>query len=220
MIHNLAQKRWILFIFGIFISIYVKADTWEPQSIKAYYSDNKQYKLVVYPTVIPEKYNHWKYYKSNKYPQTKRILRKKEKFMKSLTAQDTILIHCRAELYQIKNTDSTLIWNRPLLNNICPVHAIVADDGSSIATFDNWFSRGYGVNVFVVYNENGDALKTYKLEEITPYPLNDYKISISSLHWLKEAVYNGNDRILIVFKTEDGKITKKNYNANLLTFEE
>lgn len=215
----LRHPHYVLILTGILVSMIAKADFWESPSVKIYYSENKEYKLVITPKLTPDNYYLWDYYKSNKHPQTKKILRKKEKFLQNISEQDTIRIPCTAELYRMKGADSVLIWKRPLLNEFCPVYAIVADDGSSIATFDNWYSIGYGVNVFVVYNEKGNAEKTYKLEEISPFPLNDYSMSISSLYWRKDVRYIDTDRIEIIFETDDNKTTKRIYNLKRLEFE-
>lgn len=196
-----------------------KADTWDNPRVKTYYSENKEFKLIITPQKTSNKYYLWNYYNTNKHPQSKKILKQKEKFMRSISEHDTIRIPCTGELYQINGTDSVLIWKRPLLNEVCPVYAIVANDGSSIATFDNWYSTGYGVNVFVVYDEKGNAKKTYKLEEITPFPLNDYMMTISSLHWNAGGKYIDNERIEIVFKTEDDREEKRIYNIKKLEFE-
>lgn len=210
---------YVLTLIGVFVSMVAKADIWELPSVKTYYSENREFKLIVTPKIEPLKYYAWIYYKDNGHPQTKKILRKKKKFMQSITAQDTIMIHCTAELYRMQGSDSTLVWKRTLLNDVCPVNAIIANDGSSIATFDNWYFMGYGVNVFVVYDEKGDAKKTYKLEEITPFALNDYPRSISSIYWREIVEYVENDKIKIVFKTEDKKEVTKIYNIKQLEFE-
>jgi hypothetical protein len=216
---HLRQLHYLLILSGLLVSVIAKADTWDNPRVKIYYSDNKEFKLIITPEMTSDKYYLWDYYKNNKHPQTKKILRQKEKFMRNISDQDTIRIPCTAELYRMKGADSVLIWKRPLLNEFCPVYAIVADDGSSIATFDNWYSIGYGVNVFVVYNEKGNAEKTYKLEEISPFPLNDYSMSISSLYWRKDVRYIDTDRIEIIFETDDNKTTKRIYNLKRLEFE-
>lgn len=215
----LRHPIYLLILFGLLVSMIAKADTWDIPRVKTYYSDNKKFKLIITPKQTSDKYYLWNYYKSNNHPQTKKILRKKEKFMRSISAQDTILIPCKGELYRIEGTDTILIWERTLLNDVCPVYAIVANDGSSIATFDNWYSTGYGVNVFVVYDEKGNAKKTYKLDEISPFPLNDYSMSISSLYWRKDVRYIDNEKIEIVFATDDNKTTKRIYNLKRLEFE-
>jgi len=196
-----------------------KADVWANPKVMTFFSENRQFKLIIKPEIVPDKYYLWNYYKSNKHPQTKRGLRKKEKFMQNISRQDTVLIPCTAELYRVNGADSVAIWKRPLLNRICPVYAIVANDGSSIATFDNWYSTGYGVNVFVVYNEKGDVKSTYKLDEISPFPLNDYMGTISSLHWNLGNKYIDNERIEITFGTKQDKQKKRIYNTKYLKFE-
>ncbi len=215
----LRHPHYLLILFGLLISIVVKADIWDNPRISTYYSENKEFKLIITPKMSSDKYYLWHYYKSNRHPQTKKILRKKEKFMRNISDQDTILIPCTAELYRMKGTDSLLIWKRTLWNDVCPVNAIVANDGSSIATFDNWYSTGYGVNVFVVYDETGNAKKTYKLEEISPFPLNDYMMSISSLHWNNAERYIDNGKIEIVFVTENNRQITRIYNTKNLAFE-
>ena len=135
--------------------------------------------------------------------------------MRDILGQDTIETPCTAELYR----DSVLIWKRKLLNDNCPVHAIIANDGSSVATFDNWYMTGYGENIFVVYNEKGDAKKTYKLDEISPYPLNDYPMSMSSIYWRSEVKFIDNERIEIIFETEMKDFTQKIYNVKRFEFE-
>ncbi len=216
----LRHINYVLSIFGILVLMITMADEWELPRVETYYSENKQYKLVITPKYTPDKYYKWNYYKSNKHPQTKKLLRKEEKFMSNISGNDTIQIPCIAGLYRINETDSVLIWQKSMLNDDCPVFAIVANDGSSIATFDNWFSTGYGVNVFVVYNEKGEAQRTYKLEEISPYPLNDYPMSITRICWRNEVRFIDNERIEIVFETQKKLQTIRVYNTKSLKFEE
>jgi len=215
----LRHPHYLLILLGIFVSMIAKADVWDSPKVKTYYSENKKFKLIITPKIIPDKYYQWHYYKSNRHPQTQRILRKKGKFMATIMRQDTTLTPCTAELYQINGEDSVLIWRKSLLNDVCPVNAIIANNGSSVATFDNWYSTGYGVNIFVIYDDNGNAKKTYKLEEITPFPLNDYMMSISSLHWNKGERFIDNERIEVIFGTEDNKQTTRIYNIQNLDFE-
>ena len=215
----LRHRIYMLILFGILVSTTAIADTWDNPKVKTFYSDNKELKLIIAPRKASDKYDLWDYYKSNNYPQTKKVLRKKEKFMQSISAQDTVLIPCTGELYWIKGTDSVFIWKRTLLNDVCPFNAIVADDGSSIVTIDNWYSKGYGVNIFVVYDEKGNAKRTYKLEEISPFSLNDYQMSISSIIWYEKVEYIEKNRIELVFETRDKRKKTMIYNMEKLEFE-
>ena len=232
------MKRFFyaLMIIGVLFPKIVKADEWLVPYVGVYYSENKEYKLIVIPTFVPPKYYRYSY-KSNKHPKSKRLLRKKEELEQQITP-------CIAELYRISETGSILIWNKPLLNDICPVHAIVTNDGSSVATFDNWYSMGYGENVFVVYDENGEAKKSYELKEISPFPIDYYLKSVVSIWWNKSGILDtydslllwrnkdtlpsyiandcrfiDNERIEIVFETRENIQKKRVYNVKSLEFE-
>ena len=209
----------ILGLLLLFTTEICKADSWAPYKTKEYYSENKEYKLVVTPRFTPKKYYDWVYFKQTANIHNKVIDRKRKKFFDNLTENDTVLIPCHGKLFCITGTDTVLIWERKLLNDICPASAIVSNDGSSIITFDNWFSNGYGGNVMVGYNEKGDAKKTYSLSEISPYPLNDYFTSISSIWWKSDAKFIDNEKIVIEFYTEKKETIKRIYNTRLLEFE-
>lgn len=204
----------LFFTYGI-----STADSWGPCKIKVYHSENNKYKLIVTPRFVPDKYFEWDSFRKRAEIYNKAIDRKRAKFFKSLEEKDTVIIPCSGKLILIEGTDTTLVWERKLLNEISPVSAIVANDGSSVVTFDNWFSYGYGKNVMVVYNEKGDAKRTYSLSDISPYALNDYFTSVSSIWWRAGAKYIDNDRFGIEFHTELKDTTTRIYNAKLFEFE-
>lgn len=216
----MSKNTIILGLLLLFSTGIVKADMWADYKVTEYFSVNKKYRLVVTPTFTPEKYFKWKSLKMTEAVDNKSIDKRRAKFFKTLTAKDTVLIPCYGRLFCITGTDTVLIWERKLLNDICPVSAIVSNDGSSIVTFDNWFTNGYGRNVMVVYNEKGDAKRTYSLSEISPYPLNDYYTSISSIWWKSYAKFIDNEKIEIEFCTEKKQKTKILYNTKYLEFEE
>ncbi len=216
------MKRTIIYPLLLFLSISFtgKADVWTKPAVKEYYSQNKTYKFVVYPSVTPDKYEEWHKYRIIDSKLSKAEQKKKERFFSDLTASDTVLVPCTGILYHISGDDTVKIWERKLLNAVCPVNANVSDDGSSVVTFDNWYSNGYGMNVMVVYNGKGDAKRTYKLEEITPYPLNDYFTSISSIWWDAGTRFIDKDRIEISFQNEKHVVKKRIYNTKEYAFED
>jgi hypothetical protein len=184
----------------IFIASFqtLSADFWLPSEIRRYFSDNHLYYLEIYPAQIPDKYYEWKSAKP----------KKKSKF----TAKDTTIIQCCAKLYKVSENDTTQVWERNLVNRFAPVDAVVSNDGQYVVTFDNWYHVGYGADVMVVYNHNGDLRKMYSLQDISPFPVNDYLRSVSSIHWRQDAKFLSNEELEISFVDKDGYIKRRIYN--------
>jgi hypothetical protein len=78
----------------------------------------------------------------------------------------------------------TKVWEVPLVNEVAPVRALVANGGGHIVTFDNWHSVGFGDNVVVIYRGDGSLVRAMKLTDILP---EDYvralPTSVSSMWW-------------------------------------
>jgi hypothetical protein len=191
------MKKYLIISIILGISNYVFADSWRMPTIESYYSENGMFMLKVFPTKYPDKYWDWMSAKPNK----------KNKF----SAQDTTIDLCHATLFRIENNDTIKIWNKKLINEMAPVNVIVANDGSSITTFDNWGSMGYGLNVMAVYDSKGGLLTRYKLEEFSPIPINEFMMTISSIWWRCDAKYIDCNTIEICFKAENDSMKKLRY---------
>ncbi len=91
------------------------------------------------------------------------------------------------------------IWEAPLVNDVAPVHALVANGGGHIVTFDNWHSAGFGDNVVVIYRGDGSLVRTMKLTDILP---EDYvralPTSVSSMWWGGEHVLSRGGRQVVL----------------------
>jgi hypothetical protein len=190
------EKRFFHSIFVVvFCTSTVLADVWEsPKAITAY-SENKEYMLVVYPTEYPKNYFTAKYQRQ----------RKRGMVVDAVKP-------CRAILYRVSSSDTLEIWNRPLVNAQSPVQAFVANDGKSVITIDDWHQKG-SIHTFVVYDESGELNREFELKEISPFPLEEYYRSISSIHWGGSAKYLDNNRVEILFVNKDGIEAKKIYNV-------
>lgn len=199
------QKLIILLVVLGLISSKANADTWSSPSVTKYYSDNGQFMLKVIPTYIPNKYWDWN--------------RAKPKKKLKYTARDTTIVKCHAILYDVKTKDTTEIWNKKLINNIAPLTAIISDDGKSVVTFDNWSSLGYGLDVMVVYDSKGGLKKRYQLEDISPIPINNYQMSISSIWWRCGVKFVESNFIEICFQDEKRNVQKRKYNVLRNEFE-
>lgn len=76
------------------------------------------------------------------------------------------------------------LWSRPLVNEVAPVTAIVADDGGRFVTFDNWHMTGFDEHVVVIYGAGGALVRSLRLDQIVPaYFVDALPRSVSSIHW-------------------------------------
>lgn len=116
---------------------------------------------------------------------------------------------------RVHNEDS-LIWNENLINSIAPESAIVSNDGKYLTTFDNWASLGYGVNVLVVYDLKGMLIKRHNLEEISPFPINRYMISVSSMWWRCGAEFVDERNVKLCFLDKEKNVEIRNYSLQEL----
>lgn len=78
----------------------------------------------------------------------------------------------------------TTVWERPLVNDVGPNSALVTDDASYVVTFDNWHAAGYGDDVVVIYDGQGELVRKMSLEQILPPAyVNNLPRSASSRWW-------------------------------------
>ncbi|VAW27331.1 hypothetical protein MNBD_BACTEROID06-578 [hydrothermal vent metagenome] len=200
--------RIIIIFIILFTSISIsKADSWKKPKVTRHFSENGEFMLKVVPRYIPKKYYKWVKAKPNR--------------KKRFKIQDTTIIHCHAILYKVNGARDTVeIWNKKLINTVAPVSVLVSDDGQRVVTFDNWRSLGYGLDVFVVYNELGELVKRYPLDEFTVFPLNEYIFSVSSIWWrCGTQILNDKQKIKLCMQTEDGRKGEVLYNLETFQFE-
>jgi hypothetical protein len=75
-------------------------------------------------------------------------------------------------------------WTIRLVNKVAPVSALVSDGGEYVVTFDNWYGKGFGDDVVVIYGAGGQVIKKYALEELlSAEEVKRVPRSVSSRHW-------------------------------------
>ncbi|MBA2733811.1 MAG: hypothetical protein H0U54_13070 [Acidobacteria bacterium] len=75
-------------------------------------------------------------------------------------------------------------WTIRLVNEVAPVSALVSNDGDYVITFDNWFGKGRGDDVIVIYGAQGRLIKKYALEDIlSADEIKAVPRTTSSRHW-------------------------------------
>ena len=91
------------------------------------------------------------------------------------------------------------IWRQPLVNDVGPTNAVVANGGARVATFDNWHHAGLGDDVVVIYDAAGKTVRKLSLAQLLPphYPAFLPR-SVSSLWWRKDASVSADGQWLVV----------------------
>jgi hypothetical protein len=144
------------------------ADSWAPAQIETYASSDGSARLTVTPREIGSQLTYFE-----------------ELGARENGAVTTPRATARA-LLELRDARGawTRVWDRPLLNDVAPVRALVANGGRYVITFDNWHFVGEGLHVVVIYGADGGVIRSMALREIIP---EDYIIalprSVSSIHW-------------------------------------
>lgn len=123
----------------------------------------------------------------------------------------TSITPCYAKLFKVTDDGDSLVWNRSLVNAVSPTDAVISGNGDYMVTFNNWSSLGYGDNVMVCYDRKGDMIRKYSLEDISPFPIEEYLRSVSSIWWLCGARFIGSDSLAVCFRNENGERIEKFY---------
>jgi hypothetical protein len=190
----------ILTFLTLFVSSNPIVDTWAPPKTTDYYNENKTHFVRIVPRTVPEKFWKWREAK----PEQK----------KQFSPSDTTVIPCHAIMYKKTKSGDSLVWKKKLINQIAPVSAFVTKDARYMVTFDNWHSMGYGVDVMVYYDNQGNLIKRHMLEDISPFPINTYSMSVSSLWWRCDSKFLDNKRLEICFKDEEETVIRRIYNLD------
>ena len=100
----------------------------------------------------------------------------------------------------------TQIWVRPLVNDVAPPSALLADGAKFLVTFDNWHSAGYGDDVVVIYDARGQLVRKLSLEQILPAAyVHQLPRTVSSRWWGGEHRLVDSDRFVELQVVVPGK---------------
>jgi hypothetical protein len=139
--------------------------------------------------------------------------------------------NCSGVLYAKNGDELKVRWERPLVNNRCPIKAAVSNSGKYVITFGEW--GNYEKLPIVVYGERGRLINVYgDLEQIMSrsYSPLDHGLasgtglpsSISGRHWLSNslAFFESNEdffvvrmsnRETLVFETQSGRLVDEHW---------
>ncbi len=182
----------ILIAISSLVSV-VTADTWALPKKQEYYSSTKKYYLEVTPKKLESQL---------KYFEDKVEGRKNAGAVKDLKGN-------RAKgAFYARRADGGYYkkWEFPLVNEVSPVSALVANNGSYVVTFDNWHSAGYGDDVVVIYHSNGTLVKKFGLEDfLTEGDIETLPRSVSSIWWGGEHFIDEANGLLVLKIVSDRK---------------
>lgn len=95
------------------------------------------------------------------------------------------------------------VWKLPLVNDVGPVNALVANGGRYLVTFDNWHSAGYGPDAVVIYDGEGRLVRKFALEDFLPEAyVAQLPRSVSSLWWGGDHALANDDETLLLHVVE------------------
>lgn len=104
----------------------------------------------------------------------------------------------RGMMERWKNGGWRVVWDKPLLNEVSPVNAVVSSSGKAV-TFDNWHSMGYGPDTVVIYDVHGRVVRALALEDFLP---GEYVRALprtaSSIHWSGGHYITADDQRLVL----------------------
>lgn len=157
----------------IFWSFPAAADSWAPPETRTYMSPSKTVRLTVIPRELSSALGYFEDKMDAREPAGQR---------KGGNANARGILERRDPTGQW-----TPLWDKPLVNDVGPVEALVADSSDYVVTFDNWHSLGHGENVVVVYGPSGRLVRSLTLTDIVPQTyVRALPHSVSSISWRGE----------------------------------
>ncbi|UUX98135.1 hypothetical protein [Sphingomonas sp. J315] len=149
----------------------VRADSWGPPQPASYSSANGSFRLNVTPRKLRGQLGYFEDKVAGKEPAGQ------AKGETATTASAVLERRDAAGKW-------TRVWAAPLVNEVAPTHALVADDGRHVVTFDNWHSVGFGPDVVVIYGADGRRIRSLGLTDLLPPAyIRALPHSVSSIWW-------------------------------------
>lgn len=181
------SRGWrLLVVLLLPFSAAAQADTWAPPTPKSYMSADQRSRLQVFPRRLDGSLAYFEDKIAGKTPagQAKGETRR--------TAEAVLERRDPAGKWEI-------VWHKPLVNEVAPVNALIANDGSHVVTFDNWHSNGFGTDVVVVYGADGSLIRSLALPDLLPSSyIRTLHRSVSSIWWGGEHRLSEDGRKLIL----------------------
>jgi hypothetical protein len=178
---SLLPATWIL---AAFLTAPATADTWSPPGTCAYFSADRSWRLTVIPRDIESPLAYFQDKVDGREPAGAVPADRREK--------------ARGVMEHWEKGQWRVVWDKPLLNEVSPVDAIVSSSGQAV-TFDNWHSVGYGPDAVVIYDAQGKVVRALALDDFLPENyIRALPRSVSSIHWGGEHCMTADDKRVVL----------------------
>ncbi|WP_332750477.1 hypothetical protein [Hydrogenophaga sp.] len=161
------------------------ADSWLPPSVETFTSADGRARVVITPRPIGGALSYFEDKVAGKEPAGQR--------------PGNPQTHPTATLEQRASGRWTKTWTVPLVNDVGPTHALLADGGRYLVTFDNWHAVGHGEDVVVIYGGDGKLIRKFALKDFLAQ--NHIALlpgSVSSLWWGGEHALSRDGETLVL----------------------
>ena len=163
-----------------------RADSWPPPRTKQYMSANGTIQAVIVPRALAV---HFEYFQG-------------KADGRSAAGQrpgSTITAPFAHVSRRTGDGRWTTLWQQPLVNDVVPVDALVANSGQYLITFDNWHHMGYGPDAVAIYDAHGRLIRKYALTDFLPLAyIKTLSTTVSSIRWNAGHFLIDNDETLII----------------------
>lgn len=168
------------------------ADSWLPPEVETYTSADGHARVTIVPRPLDGAFPYFRDKAAGKEPAGQ------------AANSDQTRPMARLELQEAGGWRT--VWTEPLVNDVAPVKALVANGGRYLVTFDNWHMVGVGDDVVVIYDAQGKLVRKFGLDDLLPpsyIPL--LPRSVSSLWWSGEHALAEEGDTLILRVLEPGE---------------
>lgn len=146
------------------------ADSWLPPKVETYTSSDGRARVVIFPRPLDGALSYF----------SDKVDGREPAGQLPESQQLTPL----ARLERLEGRRWREVWTVPLVNDVSPVSALVANDGQHLVTFDNWHSAGFGSDVVVIYDGEGNLVRKMGLTDFLPESyVQVLPSTVSSLWW-------------------------------------
>ena len=150
-------------------TVAARADSWLPATPATYVSADGTWRLLVTPRGITGPLGYFR--------------DKVDERSNAGGIQGDLQRSATGRMEQLQGRRWRVVWEKPLVNEVAPVDAIVSNTGQA-ATFDNWHSMGFGDDTIALYDGNGELIRAMGLDGFLPEEYEQaLPRTVSSIHW-------------------------------------